>query len=66
MPSAAFSEDEDYTSIGAILRFDGKSFTHLIIEIPGRCCCAASIQTSMINLSKTDESLRTSAWLFHH
>ncbi|MFN8336461.1 MAG: ATP-grasp domain-containing protein [Cyclobacteriaceae bacterium] len=27
------SEDEDYTSIGAILRFDGKSFTHLIIEI---------------------------------
>lgn len=27
------SEDEDYTSIGAILRFDGKSFTHLIVEI---------------------------------
>lgn len=27
------SEDENYTSIGAILRFDGKSFTHLIVEI---------------------------------
>jgi D-alanine-D-alanine ligase len=27
------SEDEDYTSIGAILRFDQKSFTHLIVEI---------------------------------
>ena len=27
------SEDEDYTSIGAILRFAKKSFTYLIIEI---------------------------------
>jgi D-alanine-D-alanine ligase len=27
------SEDEDYTSIGAILRFDKKSFTYLMIEI---------------------------------
>jgi D-alanine-D-alanine ligase len=27
------SEDEDYTSIGAILRFDKKSFTYLTIEI---------------------------------
>jgi D-alanine-D-alanine ligase len=27
------SEDEDYTSIGAILRFEKKSFTYLIIEI---------------------------------
>lgn len=27
------SEDEDYTSIGAILRFAGKSFTYLIVEI---------------------------------
>ncbi|CAN5219899.1 hypothetical protein BH09BAC3_BH09BAC3_26550 [soil metagenome] len=27
------SEDEDYTSIGAILRFGKKSFTYLIIEI---------------------------------
>jgi D-alanine-D-alanine ligase len=27
------SEDENYTSIGAILRFDKKSFTYLIIEI---------------------------------
>ncbi len=27
------SEDEDYTSIGAILRFDQKSFTQLILEI---------------------------------
>lgn len=27
------SEDEDYTSIGAILRFDQKTFTHLIVEI---------------------------------
>jgi D-alanine-D-alanine ligase len=27
------SEDEDYTSIGAILRFDQKSFTYLILEI---------------------------------
>ncbi len=27
------SEDEDYTSIGAILRFDEKSFTYLILEI---------------------------------
>lgn len=27
------SEDENYTSIGAILRFAGKSFTYLIIEI---------------------------------
>jgi D-alanine-D-alanine ligase len=27
------SEDEDYTSIGAILRYAGKSFTQLIIEI---------------------------------
>jgi len=27
------SEDEDYPSIGAILRFDQKTFTHLIVEI---------------------------------
>lgn len=27
------SEDENYTSIGAILRFEGKSFSQLIIEI---------------------------------
>ena len=27
------SEDENYTSIGAIIRFDGKSFSQLIIEI---------------------------------
>jgi len=27
------SEDEDHTSIGAILRFSGKSFTQLVIEI---------------------------------
>lgn len=27
------SEDENYTSIGAILRFDHKSFTNLIVEI---------------------------------
>jgi len=27
------SDDEDYTSIGAILRFGKKSFTYLIIEI---------------------------------
>lgn len=27
------SEDENYTSIGAILRFAGKSFTYLVIEI---------------------------------
>jgi D-alanine-D-alanine ligase len=27
------SEDENYTSIGAILRFARKSFTYLIIEI---------------------------------
>lgn len=27
------SEDENYTSIGAILRFEGRSFTQLIIEI---------------------------------
>jgi D-alanine-D-alanine ligase len=27
------SEDEDYTSIGAILRFAGRSFTQLIEEI---------------------------------
>jgi D-alanine-D-alanine ligase len=27
------SEDEDYTSIGAILRFAGKSFTQLVQEI---------------------------------
>ncbi len=27
------SEDENYTSIGAILRFEGKSFSELIIEI---------------------------------
>ena len=27
------SEDEDYTSIGAILRFDEKSFAYLILEI---------------------------------
>lgn len=27
------SEDEDHTSIGAILRFSGKSFTQLIVEI---------------------------------
>ena len=27
------SEDEDYTSIGAILRFSGKTFTELVVEI---------------------------------
>jgi D-alanine-D-alanine ligase len=27
------SEDENYTSIGAILRVSGKSFTQLIVEI---------------------------------
>jgi D-alanine-D-alanine ligase len=27
------SEDEDHTSIGAILRFSGKSFRQLVIEI---------------------------------
>ena len=27
------SEDENFTSIGAILRFEGKSFSQLIIEI---------------------------------
>ncbi len=27
------SEDENYTSIGAILRFSGKSFTELVVEI---------------------------------
>ena len=27
------SEDEDYTSIGAILRFGGKTFAQLVVEI---------------------------------
>jgi len=27
------SEDEDYTSIGAILRFSGNTFTELVAEI---------------------------------
>ena len=27
------SEDEDYTSIGAILRVSGKSFTQLVLEV---------------------------------
>jgi D-alanine-D-alanine ligase len=27
------SEDEDYTSIGAILRFTGKTYTQLVAEV---------------------------------
>lgn len=30
---SGISEDENYTSIGAILRFDNKSFTQLIVEV---------------------------------
>ena len=36
------SEDENYTSIGAILRFDGKKLSHLIVEILNDALARAS------------------------
>lgn len=39
------SEDEDYTSIGAILRFDKKSFTYLIIQILEDACMRHKVTT---------------------
>lgn len=38
------SEDENYTSIGAILRFSGKSFTQLVIEILNDAFVRASLK----------------------
>ncbi|MFT3909579.1 MAG: hypothetical protein QM737_09150 [Ferruginibacter sp.] len=40
------SEDENYTSIGAILRFEGKSFSELIIEILNDAFTRASKKTT--------------------
>jgi len=43
------SEDEDHTSIGAILRFSGKSFTQLVIEIIEDSLRKHEIVSSSIN-----------------
>ena len=36
------SEDEDYTSIGAILRFSGNTYTELVAEIINDAFCRRS------------------------
>ena len=43
------SEDEDHTSIGAILRFSGKSFTQLVLEIMQDSLRKHQISSSSIN-----------------
>ena len=43
------SEDEDHTSIGAILRFSAKSFTQLIVEIIQDGLYKYDIVSSLIN-----------------
>jgi len=43
------SEDEDHTSIGAILRFSGKSFTQLVMEIIQDSLRKHEIVSSSIN-----------------
>ena len=51
------SEDENYTSIGAILRYSGKSFTDLTVEILDDARCATPTNY---------EGLRSPARLQHH
>ncbi|MES2890453.1 MAG: hypothetical protein V4725_00525 [Bacteroidota bacterium] len=46
------SEDEDYTSIGAILRLSGKSFTELVKEIINTAFMAIATKTSKRTNSK--------------
>ena len=53
------SEDENYTSIGAILKVSGKSFTEIIVEILKDALRRSMVKTAMVKRTRASKSGKT-------
>lgn len=53
------SEDENYTSIGAILKVSGKSFTGIVVEILEDSLRRSMVKTAMVKRTRASKSGKT-------